>query len=99
MTPVIGFLPKSGPQAASQRLWTPFMKIYLDTIGCRLNQSEIEAMARGFRAVGHEIVTSAQLADMAVVNTCTVTTEAASDSRGKIRNIGRAGVKQIVVTG
>ena len=55
------------------------MKIYLDTIGCRLNQSEIEAMARGFRAVGHEIVTSAQMADMAVVNTCTVTNEAASD--------------------
>jgi hypothetical protein len=26
------------------------MKIYLDTIGCRLNQSEIESMARGFRA-------------------------------------------------
>src|ERR1041384_3961593 len=75
------------------------MKIYLDTIGCRLNQSEIEAMARGFRAVGHEIVTSAQLADMAVVNTCAVTTEAASDSRGKIRQIARAGVSQIVATG
>jgi threonylcarbamoyladenosine tRNA methylthiotransferase MtaB len=75
------------------------MKIYLDTIGCRLNQSEIEAMARGFRAVGHEIVTSAQQADMAVVNTCAVTTEAASDSRGKIRHIARAGVNQIVATG
>src|SRR5690242_17464236 len=75
------------------------MKIYLDTIGCRLNQSEIESMARGFRAVGHEIVTSAQLADMAVVNTCAVTNEAASDSRGKIRQIARAGVNQVVVTG
>jgi threonylcarbamoyladenosine tRNA methylthiotransferase MtaB len=75
------------------------MKIYLDTIGCRLNQSEIEAMARQFRAVGHEIVTSAQMADMAVVNTCAVTNEAASDSRGKIRNIARAGVNEIIVTG
>jgi threonylcarbamoyladenosine tRNA methylthiotransferase MtaB len=75
------------------------MKIYLDTIGCRLNQSEIESMARGFRAVGHEIVNSADMADMAVVNTCAVTNGAASDSRGKIRQIARAGVSEIIATG
>ncbi len=75
------------------------MKIYLDTIGCRLNQSEIETMARQFRAAGHEIVASAEVADMAVVNTCAVTSEAASDSRGKIRQIARAGVNEIVATG
>lgn len=75
------------------------MKIYLDTIGCRLNQSEIETMARGFRAAGHEIVGSPDSADMAVVNTCAVTTNAAADSRGVIRRIARAGVEQIVATG
>jgi threonylcarbamoyladenosine tRNA methylthiotransferase MtaB len=75
------------------------MKIYLDTIGCRLNQSEIETMARQFRAAGHEIVVSAEMADMAVVNTCAVTSEAAADSRGKIRQIGRAGVSEIIATG
>ncbi len=75
------------------------MKIYLDTIGCRLNQSEIESMARQFRAAGHEVVASVQDADMAVVNTCAVTAEAASDSRGKIRHIARAGVDEIVATG
>ena len=75
------------------------MKIYLDTIGCRLNQSEIETMARQFRAAGHEIVASADSADMAVVNTCAVTNEAASDSRGRIRQIARAGVNEIVATG
>ena len=76
-----------------------FMKIYLDTIGCRLNQSEIETMARGFRAAGHEIVASPDEADMAVVNTCAVTSNAASDSRGVIRRIARAGVEEIVATG
>lgn len=75
------------------------MKIFLDTIGCRLNQAEIESMSRQFRAAGHEIVASAEHADMAVVNTCAVTTQAASDSRGKIRNIARAGVNEIVATG
>lgn len=75
------------------------MKIYLDTIGCRLNQAEIENMARQFRAVGHEVVASAEHAEMAVVNTCAVTTQAASDSRGRIRTIARAGVSEIVATG
>ncbi len=75
------------------------MRIYLDTIGCRLNQSEIESMARGFRAAGHEIVATADRAEMAVVNTCAVTNDAVSVSRGKIRQIARAGVNEIVATG
>ena len=75
------------------------MKIFLDTIGCRLNQAEIETMSRQFRAAGHEIVASAEQAEMAVVNTCAVTTQAASDSRSKIRTIAKAGVNEISVTG
>ena len=75
------------------------MKIYLDTVGCRLNQSEIETMARQFRAAGHEIVASAQGADLAVVNTCAVTSDAAADSRQTIRHVARAGVRQIIPTG
>jgi threonylcarbamoyladenosine tRNA methylthiotransferase MtaB len=75
------------------------MKIYLDTVGCRLNQAEIESMARQFRAAGHEITGTPQGADLAVVNTCMVTARAASDSRGKIRQIARAGAAQIIATG
>jgi threonylcarbamoyladenosine tRNA methylthiotransferase MtaB len=75
------------------------MKVYLDTIGCRLNQSEIETMARQFRAAGHEIVAAAGDAEMAVVNTCAVTSQAAADSRGTIRRIARAGVDEIIATG
>jgi len=75
------------------------MKVFLDTIGCRLNQSEIESMARQFRAAGHEIVASAERAELAVMNTCAVTNDAASDSRRKIRQMAQAGAKEIVVTG
>ena len=75
------------------------MKIYLDTIGCRLNQSEIESMAMQFREAGHEIVASPNQAEMAVVNTCAVTNDAAADSRRRIRSIARAGVGQIIPTG
>lgn len=81
------------------------MKIFLDTIGCRLNQSEIEKIASQFRAAGHEIVESAANADYVVINTCAVTSEAASDSRQKIRQAARArgsereGQGGVVVTG
>ena len=75
------------------------MKIFLDTIGCRLNQAEIESLARQFRAAGHEIVGTACEADLAVVNTCTVTAEAASDSRTAIRRAKRLGAGEVVVTG
>jgi len=75
------------------------MKIYLDMIGCRLNQSEIEIMARQFTTAGHSLVGDPQEADMAVVNTCTVTSAAAADSRKTIRRIARSGVTKIVSTG
>lgn len=75
------------------------MKVFLDTIGCRLNQSEIEKFANQFRQAGHEIVDSAGVADVVVVNTCTVTSQAASDSRQKVRQAARAGDAEILVTG
>ncbi len=76
------------------------MKIYLDTVGCRLNQSEIERMALEFRQAGHVIVGSMAEADMVVVNTCAVTTQAASDSRQKLRQAARLSPDmQIVATG
>lgn len=75
------------------------MKIYLDTVGCRLNQSEIESYARQFRSAGHTVIPTPREADLVVVNTCTVTNAAASDSRQKIRQAARSGAGEIVVTG
>jgi threonylcarbamoyladenosine tRNA methylthiotransferase MtaB len=74
-------------------------KVYLDMVGCRLNQSELEIYASQLRSAGYTIVESAGEADLVVVNTCDVTAEAASDSRQKIRQAARLGVEQIVVTG
>ena len=74
------------------------MKVFFDTIGCRLNQAEIERYAAQFTALGHEIVPDAASADIAVVNTCSVTAAAASDSRGKVRSAAKGGA-QVVVTG
>jgi threonylcarbamoyladenosine tRNA methylthiotransferase MtaB len=75
------------------------MKVFLDSIGCRLNQSEIEKIAAQFRAEGHDIVADPAIADIVVVNTCAVTAAASSDSRSKIRGAARAGKAKIIATG
>jgi threonylcarbamoyladenosine tRNA methylthiotransferase MtaB len=75
------------------------LKVYLDSVGCRLNQSEIEAYARQFHAAGHVLAPTPQEADLVVVNTCAVTEAADSDSRQKVRQAARSGAQKIVVTG
>ncbi len=75
------------------------MKIFLDSIGCRLNQSEIEKIAAGLRDAGHIVVGDASDADAAVVNTCAVTAAASADSRKVIRRIAKSGCKVIFATG
>jgi threonylcarbamoyladenosine tRNA methylthiotransferase MtaB len=76
------------------------MKIYLDNIGCRLNQSEMESLARQLLAAGHKIVTEAAAADTAVINTCAVTAEAAKDARSLTRRIHRTNRQtEILLTG
>ncbi len=65
------------------------MKVHLRMVGCRLNQSEIDTMARQFQALGHEIVDSPEDADQFVLNTCAVTNEAAKTSRKLIRDFHR----------
>lgn len=75
------------------------MRIYLDSIGCRLNQSEIETLGRQFDSQGHDLVPDVAKADLAIINTCAVTVEAAADSRKLLRRAARQGAKEVVATG
>ena len=63
------------------------MNVYLDFLGCRLNEAELQEWARGFQLAGHEIVTDPREARLCVVNTCAVTSEASRKSRQKIRHL------------
>jgi threonylcarbamoyladenosine tRNA methylthiotransferase MtaB len=75
-------------------------RIYLHSLGCRLNESEVEAMARRFASAGHAIVTDPVEADVCVVNTCAVTAEAARKSRHCVRALARANpAARLAVTG
>lgn len=75
------------------------MKVFFDTVGCRLNQAEIELMAGQLRQEGHQILGSLKDADVVVINSCAVTAAAASDSRQKVRQAHTKGVSTIILTG
>ncbi|HVO42625.1 MAG TPA: tRNA (N(6)-L-threonylcarbamoyladenosine(37)-C(2))-methylthiotransferase MtaB [Aggregatilineales bacterium] len=66
------------------------MRVHLNTLGCRLNQGEIDRMARDFAARGDSMVEAPEDADLFVVNTCAVTQEATRSSRQLIYRLNRA---------
>ncbi|MFV2071307.1 MAG: tRNA (N(6)-L-threonylcarbamoyladenosine(37)-C(2))-methylthiotransferase MtaB [Thermoanaerobaculales bacterium] len=76
------------------------MRVRLESIGCRLNIGEIEAMARDLAAAGHRVVGPGEDADLCILNTCTVTAIASRKSRQLIRQLRCAHPEaSVVVTG
>jgi threonylcarbamoyladenosine tRNA methylthiotransferase MtaB len=76
------------------------MQVHLKALGCRLNEAELEAWARDFRRHGLEITADPNDADLVVVNTCAVTSEAARKSRQMIRRVHRHNPRaKLVVSG
>ncbi len=76
------------------------MKVYLTTIGCRLNEAEIATWAREFQMAGHGVVTSPRDADALIFNSCAVTTEAARKSRQFVKRLHRQNPSaRLIVTG
>src|SRR5436853_3665752 len=71
------------------------MRVHFTHLGCKLNQAEIERLAREFAAAGHEVVGSLAEADLHVVNSCTVTGTAARGSR-KAAGRGRGRVRTVL---
>ncbi|UZR29836.1 tRNA (N(6)-L-threonylcarbamoyladenosine(37)-C(2))-methylthiotransferase MtaB [Methylococcus mesophilus] len=65
------------------------MRINLQSLGCRLNEAELESWAREFQAGGHRLVDEACDADIIVLNSCAVTAEAVRKSRQTIRRSQR----------
>ena len=76
------------------------MKVHLRTFGCRANQYDTEQVRALCERSGAEIVDRAEEAEVAVLNSCAVTSDAEADLRQAVRRIARErpGVR-IVVTG
>ncbi|MBA3559883.1 MAG: MiaB/RimO family radical SAM methylthiotransferase [Gemmatimonadaceae bacterium] len=66
------------------------MKVHLQTIGCRANQYDTEAVRAMVLAAGHQITGDVAEADVAVINSCAVTMEAEADLRQSVRRAARA---------
>ena len=76
------------------------MQIHLKTLGCRLNEAEIESWANKFQEKGHKLIADPESADLLVINTCAVTQEAVKKSRQIIRRIHRNNpTAKLVVSG
>ncbi len=76
------------------------MRIHVSSLGCKLNQSEIDALAMRLSQNGHQVVASPAEADLCVLNTCTVTHVAAQKSRQALRRLHRDNPQaRLIVTG
>jgi len=75
-------------------------RVALESLGCKLNQAEIEALADRLVSRGHVLTGSAGQADVYVLNTCTVTHIADRKSRQTLRSARRANpLVRVIATG
>ena len=76
------------------------MRIAFKTLGCRLNQYEIDALASQFRESGYEVSENEEDADAIVINTCTVTNQSNQKSRNIISRVSRNNTQaKLIITG
>ena len=75
------------------------MKVFLRTFGCRANHYDTEAVRELVESNGHSIVSSVESADVAVFNSCAVTTDAEAELRKVVRRAAkdRPGLRSVVM--
>ena len=72
------------------------MKVAFHTLGCKVNQYETAAIAEQFQDKGYQVVEEQDVADVYVINTCTVTGLADRKSRQFIRRAKKVNPEFIV---
>ena len=75
-------------------------KVAIYILGCRVNQSEGESFMEYFKENGFEVVDFNDIADIYLIHTCTVTSQADSKSRQMIRKAKKTNQdSKVIVTG
>lgn len=72
------------------------MKAAIETLGCRVNTYDSEAMTELFRSDGYVMVPFTELANVYVINTCTVTGMGDKKSRQLIRRARRLNPNAVI---
>ncbi|MEG2323098.1 MAG: tRNA (N(6)-L-threonylcarbamoyladenosine(37)-C(2))-methylthiotransferase MtaB [Anaerovoracaceae bacterium] len=76
------------------------MKVAFHTLGCKVNQYETESLKMKFKNKGYQLVEEDDVADIYVINTCTVTGLADRKSRQYIRRMKKKNPDSVMaVTG
>jgi threonylcarbamoyladenosine tRNA methylthiotransferase MtaB len=73
------------------------VNVYFHTFGCKANQYDTERVRQAFADAGVTVVAAADAADLAVINSCTVTHESEAKLRRYVRRQARAGRDAIVI--
>lgn len=75
------------------------MRVLLHTFGCKANQYDTEVVRQRLESAGCEVVDTAEGADAAVVNSCTVTHVGEGKMRGFVRRLARErpGIRTVVM--
>jgi len=73
------------------------VKVYFHTFGCKANQYDTELVRQAFADQGAVVVAEPADADLAVINSCTVTGESEAKLRHFVRRLGRAGCPSVVM--
>lgn len=73
------------------------MNVSFNTLGCKVNQFETEAMMELFEKKGYTVVEPSDVTDVFVINTCAVTAESDRKSRQIINKAKRINAESIVI--
>ena len=72
------------------------MKIFISTLGCKVNQYESQAILETFCRAGYEKATDAKVADVIIINSCTVTAESDKKVRKTLHRLRKENPAAII---
>lgn len=75
------------------------MNVYFHTFGCKANQYDTEQVRQAFEDSHAVLVDDPAAADLAVINSCTVTHESEVKLRRFVRHVAKSGRVQTIVMG
>ncbi len=80
------------------RVRDPALKIKITSLGCRLNEAEMQSIATVLQEDGHEVYDGDD-ADVCIINTCVVTARSEASVRRLVANEAAKGRSMVIVAG
>lgn len=72
-------------------------KVYIETLGCQMNVADSERAATGLRQAGYDLTSSAETADVVLLNTCSVRERAEQKVYKRIRQLHSFSTKKPLI--